>query len=160
MSSHVFHEIFLHLNWHTKESRPLLVPDLEAKVHAYLRSRIQKMKGVFLHEIDGTETHLHLAIQIEPSVTISTMVGELKGATSHEINQLHPGKVLEWQRGFGVVSFGKRQLPWVLDYIRRQKEHHARGTVAERLEKVTMDDNGLPWAEMRDEGLKAEPKPG
>lgn len=29
-------------------------------------------------------------------------------------------KALEWQRGYGVVSFGKRNLEWVLDYVRRQ----------------------------------------
>ena len=26
MSSHVFHEIFLHLNWHTKDNSPLITP--------------------------------------------------------------------------------------------------------------------------------------
>lgn len=30
---------------------------------------------------------------------------------------------LAWQTGYGVVSFGKRNLPWVVDYIRNQREH-------------------------------------
>ena len=38
------------------------------------------------------------------------------------------------QRGYGVVSFGKRNLDWVLDYVRRQREHHAGGQVQARLE--------------------------
>jgi hypothetical protein len=53
-------------------------------------------------------------------------------------------KRLEWQRGFGVVSFGKKQLPWVLQYIARQKEHHAAGRLQPRLERVAFDDNGSP----------------
>ena len=29
MSGHVFHEIYLHLTWHTKDDSPLLIPSLE-----------------------------------------------------------------------------------------------------------------------------------
>lgn len=56
-------------------------------------------------------------MNIEPFVTISELVKELKGASAFELNQCERSKRLEWQRGYGVVSFGKRQLPWVLDYI-------------------------------------------
>jgi putative transposase len=45
-------------------------------------------------------------------------------------------KVLEWQNAYGVVSFGTRDLPWVIEYVRNQREHHARGTIQERLEQV------------------------
>jgi putative transposase len=144
MSSHCFHEIYLHLNWHTKGSRPLLTPTIEEVVHAFLRDRCRKTAGVFFHGIGGTETHLHMAINIEPQVCISDFIGDLKGSCSHEINQQKRMKHLEWQRGFGVVSFGKKQLPWVLDYIARQKEHHARGKVQTRLERTSLNDDGSP----------------
>jgi hypothetical protein len=42
----------------------------------------------------------------------------------------------QWQGGYGVVSFGTRDLPWVVAYIENQREHHARGTIHERLERV------------------------
>ena len=42
---------------------------------------------------------------------------------------------LNWHtRGFGVVSFGKKQLGWVLEYVANQKEHHRCGNVMKRLE--------------------------
>jgi hypothetical protein len=50
--------------------------------------------------------------------------------------------VLEWQAGYGVVSFGTRALEWVCGYVRNQKEHHARGTVFDRLERIASDDGG------------------
>ena len=87
---------------------------------------------------------MHLAVNIEPFVTISDFVGDLKGACSHDINKSRHMKVLEWQRGFGVVSFGKRQLAWVLKYIADQKEHHARGSIQERLERVAMEEGDWP----------------
>ncbi len=136
MAAHVFHEIYLHLTWHTKESQALITPKLEPEVFAFFRARCAKTKGVYLHGINGTPTHVHLALSIEPFVTISELVGELKGACSFELNKTHGKKVLEWQRGFGVVSFGKRNLPWVLAYIANQKQHHAGGTAVERLENA------------------------
>jgi hypothetical protein len=48
---------------------------------------------------------------------------------------------LNWH--IGVVSFRKKQLPWVLRYIANQKEHHA-GRIQWRLEKISMDDDGTP----------------
>ena len=135
MSSHVYHEVFLHLNWHTKESSPMLTPDVEEMAYAVIRRKCQTVPGVHLHRIGGTETHVHLAVDIEPHVTISDLVQELKGASSHEINQRRGGKALLWQRGYGVVSFGQAQLPWVLEYIAHQREHHATGRVQDRLER-------------------------
>ncbi len=108
ISSHVYHEIFLHFNWHPKNDSPTLVPAVEQVVHNLLTDRCQKSTGVFLHGIGGTPTHVHLAISIEPQVTISEMVKDLKGGSSHDANQALGAATLGWQRGYGVVSFGQR----------------------------------------------------
>jgi len=136
MSSHVFHEIYLHFNWHTKQDQPQLTPRLEPGVHEFLRARIRHTKGVYFQGIGGTETHVHLAVNIEPFVCLSDFIGDLKGASSFEINKRERFKALEWQRGYGVVSFGKKNLDWVLRYIANQKEHHARGRIQEWLERT------------------------
>ena len=49
-------------------------------------------------------------MNIEPPVTISEMVKELKGGSSHDANSQLQQKLLYWQRGYGVVSFGKSNL--------------------------------------------------
>jgi putative transposase len=108
---------------------------------------------IYIHEIGGTETHIHLALSIEPTVKISELVGVLKGYSSHEVNRrAGMGKtVLQWQTGYGVVSFGTRDLPWVVDYLRNQKEHHAAGRTFERLERMNRDDD-QPGAAEAEEG--------
>lgn len=140
MSSHVYHEIYLHFNWHTKNNQPLLTGDLEVQTHAQLQEKCRRIKGAYLHGIGGTDDHVHLAINIEPFVTISELVQELKGASSFEVNKHMGHKALEWQRGYGVVSFGKRNLEWVLDYVHRQREHHACGRIQARLEACEADE--------------------
>ena len=139
MSRNYYSEINLHLVWHTKASLPLLTPERESAVHRYLRQRLINTAGVYVHEIGGTTNHVHVAVTIPPTVLISDLVGQLKGSSSHELNHSNPtrDKLLEWQAGYGVVSFGTRDVAWVVEYIRNQKEHHARGTVPDRLERIT-----------------------
>jgi putative transposase len=139
MSRNYYSEINLHLTWHTKDSLPLLNPQVEALAHRDIRQRVINTPGAFIHEIGGTETHVHLAVTVPPSLTISGFVGQLKGACSHEVNEQlgNRDKVLQWQAGYGVVSFGTRDLEWVNSYIRNQRGRHASGRISERLERIT-----------------------
>ncbi|HYF48711.1 MAG TPA: IS200/IS605 family transposase [Planctomycetota bacterium] len=136
MSLHIFSEIYLHFTWHTHENRSFLTGNVERWVHDYLKNRCRTTRGVFFHDTGGTDDHIHLSLRIEPQVTISELVQELKGASSHDANEHFNRKVLAWQRGYGVVSFGRRNPPWVAEYIRRQRLHHANGTTQERLERI------------------------
>jgi REP element-mobilizing transposase RayT len=139
MSRNYYSEINLHLVWHTKQSLPILTPSVEAMTHGQLKKRLIELPGIFVHEIGGTETHVHLCVTVPPTVTISELIGQLKGGSSHDVNHSTGSReaMLQWQAGYGVVSFGTRDLEWVKTYVRNQKEHHARGTTHERLEKIT-----------------------
>ena len=139
MSHNYYSEIHLHVVWHTRDSSPLLVSDVEDFTHRFLKQRLVTIEGVYVHEIGGTENHVHLALDVSPTILISELVGQLKGACSHEVNQhfSRRGKVLQWQTGYGVVSFGAGDLPWVRSYIRNQRERHARGNTSPRLELST-----------------------
>ena len=140
MSSHVYHDLFVHLNWHTKDDHPVLRDNIEELTYAHLRGKAQQMRGVFLHGLGGTDTHVHLAVQFEPFVLLADVVQELKGASAHEVNRRAGHKALQWQRGYGAVSFGRKNLPWILAYIERQREHHAAGQIHARLESREPDE--------------------
>ena len=140
MSRNYYSEINLHLIWHSKQSYPALTPEIESFAHRALRHKIVDSPGAFVHDINGTETHVHLVVTIAPTILISEFIGQLKGPSSHEVNQRIGRKVLDWQPGYGVVSVGTKDLDWVMEYVRNQKEHHARGTMHERLERITMED--------------------
>ena len=136
MAGHVFHELYAHLNWHTKGNQPLMTPDVETLVHEYLERRCKAASGVVFHGVGGTPNHVHLVVEFEPTVCLSDLVAGLRSASTDEVHVENGLKAVEWQRGFGAVSFGRKNLPWVLDYVAHQKEHHAAGTVHERLENV------------------------
>lgn len=144
MSRNYYSEINLHIVWHTKHNSPLLTPTVEPVTHRFLRKRIVDFDGVFVHEIGGTENHVHVAVTVPPTLTPSEFIGKIKGGTSHDVNhQLGvQGKPLEWQTGYGVVSFGTKDLEWVVAYIRNQREHHSQKSVFKRLERIMYDDDG------------------
>jgi REP element-mobilizing transposase RayT len=144
MAHNYYSEIHLHIVWHTKNSSPLLTPTVEAVTHRALRKRIIDTPDAFVHAIGGTETHVHVAVTIPPTLTISEWIGKLKGGTSYDVNQQmgKRQKVLQWQTGYGVVSFGTGDLEWVRSYVRKQREHHGRGRVQDRLERITQHDDG------------------
>ncbi len=137
MSHNFYSEINLHLIWHTKNSLPLLTPTVEPIAHRCLKKRIVDTSGPFVHEIGGIENHIHLAVTVPPTLLLSDWIGQLKGGSAHDVNQGigKRQKVLQWQAGYGVVSFGNKDLPWVVEYIRNQREHHSMGTVHDRLER-------------------------
>jgi putative transposase len=142
MSRNYYSEINLHLTWHTKESLPLLTPQVRDAVYRFVRQRIINTPGAFVHEIGGIENHIHLAISVPPTLLIGEFVGQLKGASSHEVNEQLglQGSKLQWQAGYGVVSYGTRDLEWVKEYVRNQEEHHASGRLFDRLERITEID--------------------
>jgi putative transposase len=139
MSRNYYSEINLHITWHAKGSLPLLTPQVELLAHRFLKQRIVNCPGAFVHEVGGIETHVHVVVTIAPTILISDFVGRLKGGTAHDVNQAVglKDKTLEWQTGYGVVSFGTRDLQWVIDYVRNQRKHHQCGTTQERLERIT-----------------------
>jgi putative transposase len=139
VSRNYYSELHLHITWHTKESSPLITPNVEDMLFTALREKAAKLGKVYIHELGAIPTHVHVALSIEPTVTPSEMIGELKGYSSHEVNRrLGSGrKLLQWQAGYGIVSFGTGDMDWVRAYVRNQKEHHAIGKVHQRLETIT-----------------------
>jgi REP element-mobilizing transposase RayT len=145
MPRNVYSEINLHLVWHVKDNTPVLRDVIESKLHRLLRGRAMETPGVFWHDCGGTDDHVHVVATVPPTLLVSDWIGELKGSSSHYINnEIANRKVLHWQTGYGVVSFGSKDLPWVLDYVRRQREHHAAGNVHERLERIECEDDRKP----------------
>jgi putative transposase len=142
MSQNYYSELHLHITWHTIGSRPLLTPQIEPLVFTELRRRCGEVRRLIVHAINGTPTHVHLCLTVPPTLTISDFIGTLKGGSSYEINHNNStrDKLLEWQTGYGVVSFGTKDLPWVKNYVDRQKEHHRVGKVFDRLERITEEE--------------------
>ena len=136
MPRNVYSEINLHFVWHTKDNSPVLVGSIGKPLYGFLRDRALQTPGLYFHAIGGIEDHVHLVVSVPPTLLISDWIGQMKGSSSHYINHLIANRhLLDWKTGYGVVSFGTGDLPWVISYVQNQWQHHAKGTTQERLER-------------------------
>ena len=137
MSLRAYSEINLHIIWHVKDNNPILRELVESQTHRYLRGQAVNSRGVFFHEIGGTDDHVHLVVSVSPSLLVSEWIGKIKGGASHFINhEIANRNILSWQPGYGIVAFGTGDLPWVVQYVRNQRKHHAEGKTFGRLERT------------------------
>jgi putative transposase len=141
MPRRVYSEINFHITWHTKGNLPLITEKIESKLYSFLKHKILETPETIVHAIGGIEDHIHLAVSVPPTVQPAEWIGKLKGASSHHINQLTNDKLLEWQHGYGIVSFGTKDLQWIVNYVLNQKEHHKKGTTHERLERIDTEES-------------------
>jgi putative transposase len=149
MSDAVYSEINFHITWHTKNSLPMIGERIQDRLYHYLTHKILETPGARLHAIGGMENHVHIGASLQPNILVSDWVGKLKGSSSHYINHEVQAKALEWQRGYGIVTFGTKDLKWVIDYINNQKEHHRQGKTSERLERFSGEEGKAKLAEGR-----------
>lgn len=69
--------------------------------------------------------HIHLLVSLPPDLAPSIFVGQVKGATAHEMNKTIGDKAVVWQVGYGVLSMRKSDLDRVTKYINSQPAIHS-----------------------------------
>ncbi len=80
MSHSVWHCSY-HIVWTPKYRYRILKQKIKIEVENCIHSFSQQ-KGCFVEELDVQEDHVHLLIQVPPKVSISDLVGTLKGRTA------------------------------------------------------------------------------
>ncbi|MEQ8676042.1 MAG: IS200/IS605 family transposase [Aggregatilineales bacterium] len=125
---------FYHIVWATKHRQPTITVLWETLIFETVKTKCTEQKCTLL-AINGTEDHIHLAVNIPPQIAVAKFIATIKGASSHEVNKsIALEEKFRWQTGYSVHTFGERALKTVIDYIERQKEHHAEGTLYDGLE--------------------------
>jgi putative transposase len=134
-----YYELYYHLVWATKMREPLITRELMPELYQYLRGKGMEL-GSVVHAVGGIEEHVHITASIAPRIAVAAYVGQLKGASSHWITHVSPSRLpFSWQEGYGALSFGKRALPQVVDYVLHQRERHKSGQLIADMER---DENG------------------
>jgi putative transposase len=133
-------KLFYHVVWGTKHRLPLIDPVWEKDLYGYLRGKAIALECV-LYAIGGMPDHIHIAISIPPKLSVATLIGQLKGASSHYVNQKYCDGSFVWQAEYGVFSFSDKTLPSIVNYVNNQKQHHAHNTLRAETENMALDGN-------------------
>jgi putative transposase len=129
---------FYHVVWATKNRIDLIDPTWEKDLYGYIRGKATALECI-PHAIGGMPDHIHVAISIPPKLCVATLIGQLKGASSHYANENYANRSFIWQAEYGVFSFSERSLSKVVDYVNNQKKHHAKNNLNWAMENMTQD---------------------
>ncbi len=78
--------------------------------------------------VNGYSDHIHIFVGLNPALSTSDLVHDIKISTSTFINnEQHwfKGK-FAWQDGYGAFSYGRSQINDVYQYILDQDKHHGK----------------------------------
>lgn len=130
-----YYELYYHLIWSTKHRAPLLTAEIEPLIYQYLRHKAQSLEAI-IHALNGAEDHVHMVATIPPKLAVAQFVGQVKGVASTRFNKEHKAyPSFFWQTEYSAFSFDKKRLPYVVAYVKRQKEHHAQNELIPVLER-------------------------
>jgi len=131
-------QLYYHVVWATKDRQPLITPEIESILYGFMRSKTIGLEGV-VFAIGGGKEHVHLVTSIPPKTPVATFIGQVKGVASARLNQGRSDSKpkFAWQEDYGVFSFDRKRLPYIIAYVEKQKEHHARKTTIPILERMT-----------------------
>jgi len=113
------------LVWITKYRHKVLLGDVAIRTRDLIRRICTEQRSEILSGVVSKD-HVHLLVSMDPSVSVSKLVQQLKGKTSRKLQQEFPhlrkrywGQYL-WARGYFAVSTGNVSSKMVAAYI----EHH------------------------------------
>jgi REP element-mobilizing transposase RayT len=130
-------QLYLHLVWATWDRAPILTAELLDVIDRAIRHECVGLR-VEVVAFGGVADHVHVLVRIPPPLSVSVLVKQIKGSTSHLIsNRL---KVpFKWQGGYGAFSVSKRSVSAARDYVLSQPQHHAYGTAIASAELPTAE---------------------
>ncbi|WP_456315155.1 IS200/IS605 family transposase [Pseudomonas shirazensis] len=122
--SQSFTKLWIHAIWATKNRQELIDYSIDKKLYDFIHEELIHL-GCPVRIINGMPDHVHVLFLQNPQKTISDIVKQIKGSSSHFINR---GEfILEkfaWQTGYAAFSVSESQLDIVYYYIKNQKKHH------------------------------------
>ena len=130
-----YNKIWIHAIYATKDRQPLIWDNVEQLIYNHMRDQLLAMNCP-VRIINGMQEHVHLLFLLNPQVALTDVLKQVKGTTSHWVNEQDMIKEkFAWQGGYAAYSVSESQLEKVYIYILNQKQHHKKKSFAEEYEE-------------------------
>jgi REP element-mobilizing transposase RayT len=96
-----------------------------------------------LYRIGGTENHIHLLVDMHPTIALSDFMKELKEYSSKWLAKNPNFPDFEsWAVSFAGFTYNLNDKQTIISYIKNQKEHHKTVSFEEEYRQFLID-NGI-----------------
>jgi len=118
----MYHVIFVCK--YRKKALIKITPDLKVSI-----LKIAEKSNFTILEMETDKDHIHLLIESEPKISVSSIARILKQRTTHEMWQLHSSELrkyywgskrLLWSDGYFACSIGNASQDTISKYIQQQ----------------------------------------
>lgn len=117
--------LFVHLVWATYDRLPMITPAIEPRLHRQIESEATKQRCIVL-ALNGMPDHVHVVLILPTTISISELVKQLKGVSSHFVNEvLQTETPFKWQGSYGAFTVSRWDVDRVVGYVEHQKQRHA-----------------------------------
>lgn len=116
--------LLYHIVFRTKYNKPTIIEAHESDLYKYIWGIIKNKKSV-LYRIGGVPDHIHLLVDIHPTIAISDFMREIKEHSSKWLSRNpHFPNFEGWGESFAAFSYSLKEKENIINYIKNQKEHH------------------------------------
>ena len=133
-----------HFVFNTYCRKMTIEPANEEALYRFIWKQLDKMRCKLLR-IGGIPNHIHLLVDIHPSVSQAKLAGEIKRLSSVWMSG---SGLFPYFEGWGKEYFGfSKSLSdknTVIEYIKNQKEHHKFCSFEDEIRKMVSDE-GIEW---------------
>ena len=129
--------------------RQMTIPDETSEhMYRYIWSII-KSRNSRLYRINGTGNHIHMLIELSPTMALSDLVRDIKqGSSKWAKQQVYFPQFSGWGKEYGAFSVGRREKNVVVKYIINQREHHKSRTFEDEYRAI-IEECGFEWNDFR-----------
>lgn len=139
-------QILYQIVFSTKKREPVLFKQSRTNLFVYI-SGILKNKNCHLYRINGVEDHLHILTHLHPSISLSSLVKDIKVSSSAYIKE---NKLFEeftnWQEGYGAFTYSIKEKDRLVEYIKNQEAHHKLKTFEDEFIDL-LNEHGIAFDE-------------
>ena len=123
--SHSIYSLKVHIVWITRYRKPVLFGDVAVRLRDLIREICRSM-DIDILEGHVSKDHVHLFVSLSPQISVSKLVGHIKGQTSRKLlaeNRCLSGQFWGchlWGRGYFTASSGNVTDDVIMQYIAEQ----------------------------------------
>jgi putative transposase len=132
-----------HIFFSTKHREPWINKEWRDRLWEYLGGTIRGLGG-HAHQIGGIADHVHLAVGLKPTHTLSKVLQALKKGSSAWVHDEMRVPGFAWQDGYTALTVSVSSLPKLVAYVANQEQHHKRKTFRQELEEY-LRKAGIPF---------------
>ena len=134
-------KLLCHIVIRTKYSRPTIPNEHSDELYRYMWGYIKKKKCV-LYRVNGLPEHIHLFVQLHPTIAVSDFVRDLKTSTHAWLdNSPNFPDFDSWGKKYAAISYCVRDKEMIVNYIKNQREHHNAEAFSKEFRRLLVEND-------------------